>query len=182
VFGTGEVWVDRGWWETTYIPQTLGVLLIGGQITQSGLTVFLMYDTCTSLFLAGSPNCEAWGNHEDTLFNTPPQIVYSLYADYNDIIQTPAYPFTDVAVLSHEVAEWVDDPFHSNSTYCGGPLEVGDPLAWYPSSYYSYVSNGTTYHLQDLVFLRYFGANIDTSINDQWSFQNESLSICWNGH
>jgi hypothetical protein len=37
----------------------------------------------------------------------------------------------DVAALSHEVGEWMDDPFVDNFTPCfaeGGILEVGDPL------------------------------------------------------
>jgi hypothetical protein len=50
-------------------------------------------------------------------------------------------------------------------------MEVGDPLEHHDHTYGSY-------HLQDLLFLRWFGANIDTSVNNQWSFQNESLSIC----
>ena len=64
-----------------------------------------------------------------------------------------------------------DDPYFSNATPCGGFMEVGDPLEHHDHTYGSY-------HLQDLLFLRWFGANIDTSVNNQWSFQNESLSIC----
>ena len=45
----------------------------------------------------------------------------------------------DVSVLSHEVAEWLDDPYLDNATPawghigqvsgCQGNLEVGDPLS-----------------------------------------------------
>jgi len=95
-----------------------------------------------------------------------------IFADYNDL---PSRSFMDVAVLSHEVGEWADDPYYDNSTPCG-TLEVGDPLV---GSYTAW--GGGNWHLQDLVFQPYFGDN-GVSINNQFSFQNDtSLSVCSNG-
>jgi len=65
----------------------------------------------------------------------------------------------DVADLSHEVAEWADDPFGRTSSPCPSYplLEVGDPLLG-QQHYYSYsgANNGFSYHLQDLVMLPFF--------------------------
>lgn len=93
----------------------------------------------------------------------------------------------DVSALSHEISEWMDDPLtpHQNNTPCG-ILEVGDPLengsAGHPFGTWEYDLHGFAYHLQDEVFLRYFGAPADTSVNSWWSFQNFPFTtICQNG-
>ena len=85
----------------------------------------------------------------------------------------------DVSVLSAEVGDWADDPLYPgpNSTPCG-PLGVAGPA---PGSY-PYQVHGFTYHLVDLVFLRYFGGPADGSVNDWWSFQDYPFTeICQNG-
>ena len=80
----------------------------------------------------------------------------------------------DVAALSHEVGEWVDDPFVNNSAPntggCGGIVEVGDSLVLHD---YAYPLGGFTYHLQDLVFLDYFSGDTSLQVNHWFSFQNE---------
>ncbi len=93
----------------------------------------------------------------------------------------------DVSALSHEDGEWIDDPLTNggNGTPCG-ILEVGDPLEGgsngHPYGTWSYVLHGFTYHLQDLVWLRYFGAPANTSANSWWSFQGFNFTrICQNG-
>jgi hypothetical protein len=42
-------------------------------------------------------------------------------------------------------------------------------------------NNGFTYNLQDLVTLPYFGAPPSTSVNNEFTFQGESLTVCQNG-
>lgn len=104
-----------------------------------------------------------------------------MVADYDS---HPGVFSQDVSALSHEIGEWVDDPLTNgqNNSPCG-ILENGDPLEGtgnYGS--YPYVLHGFTYNLQDLVFLRYFGAPATTSVNNWWSFQNYPFtSICQNG-
>ena len=76
-----------------------------------------------------------------------------------------------MSALSHEVGEWVDDPFVNNNTPCGTLLEVGDPLESGPNfGDYDYTLNGFTYHLQDLVFLDYFSGNSTIPVNHWFSF------------
>ena len=91
----------------------------------------------------------------------------------------------DVSALWHEVGEWADDPLvvnvNGNNTPCRS-LEVGDPLennANYGA--YPYTVNGFTYNLQDLVTLPYFGAPSTTSVNSEFTFQDETLGVCQNG-
>jgi hypothetical protein len=91
----------------------------------------------------------------------------------------------DVSALSHEVGEWMDDPltvnFNGNNTPCG-ILEVGDPLENNPNfGGFPYSLHGFTYNLQDLVTLPYFGAPPSTSVNNFFTFQGESLTVCQNG-
>ena len=80
----------------------------------------------------------------------------------------------DVSALSHEIGEWIADPFVNNAG-CGGLLEVGDPEEGFANyGAYQYTLNGFTYNLQDQVFLKYFGQTPVTSVNDWWSFQGNS--------
>lgn len=71
----------------------------------------------------------------------------------------------DVAVLSHELAEWYDDPFVNNATPpwgnlgvllpgCHAYLEVGDPLSYRVLEIQ--MPNGLTYHPQELAFFSWF--------------------------
>ena len=74
---------------------------------------------------------------------------------------------SDLAVPSHEISEWANDPFVNNPTPawghigqvsgCQGNLETGDPLtgtdfAVRPTK----VLGGPTYHLQELAFFGWF--------------------------
>jgi len=109
------------------------------------------------------------------------------YANF-EYITTPGVFSQDVSALSHEVGEWADDPLYpnQNNTPCG-ILEVGDPLETgqpgHPYGTWAYPLHGFTYHLQDLVFLRYFGGPVDGSVNDYWTFQGYTgiTTICQNG-
>src|SRR3954452_16105144 len=69
----------------------------------------------------------------------------------------------DVSSLSHEVAEWQDDPFGNNPTKpwghigqvagCQNNLEVGDPLS---GTNIPTATNGHTFHPQELAFFSWF--------------------------
>jgi uncharacterized repeat protein (TIGR03803 family) len=85
----------------------------------------------------------------------------------------------DVSALSHEIAEWMDDPFVGNSAACGR-VEVGDPLENDPN-WGDFVRQlgPRTYHLQNLAFLPYFGAPTGQSVNNWLDFKNRKKSACW---
>jgi hypothetical protein len=75
--------------------------------------------------------------------------------------------FADTAVLSHEVGEWMDDPFGTNQVrywstpqhpgYCfSNLLEVGDAIEEFSNATFTVTLNGKSYHLQDLAFFSWF--------------------------
>ena len=101
---------------------------------------------------------------------------------------------SDVDVLSHEVSEWLDDPFINNlvppfvepEAFFGcsgfhqkpdgplvGLLEVGDPIRSPTFPEIPVTLNGMTYHLQDEVFLSWFTrSSPSTAVNGYYSFAN----------
>lgn len=142
------------------------------QITPNSFPIALTYDT----YLTAGGGCCIGGYHSAFGSASAPQT----YSDFSYIDHPGAFA-QDVSALSHEVGEWMDDPFINNPG-CGGLLEDGDPLENRPNfGGVPYALNGFTYNLQDLVFLQYFGQSPSTSVNHWWSFQNANLSVCSNG-
>jgi hypothetical protein len=91
----------------------------------------------------------------------------------------------DVTPMSHEISEWMNNPFGSNlvpewqvpnSSGCQNNLETGDPLATMPNSGYPVVIDGFTYHPQSQVLLQWFqrGAASD-AIEGAFSFPDQTL-------
>jgi hypothetical protein len=107
----------------------------------------------------------------------------------------------DVQPLSHEVAEWLNDPFvgalaagfvnlippavlPGTGGACIINFETGDPLEA-PPAVFTKITNGTTYHLQDEVFLPwYLHTSPSFSVNGQYTLQNtftSPASLCGPG-
>lgn len=94
----------------------------------------------------------------------------------------------NIRAISHEVSEWINDPFLDNSVpawgFVGDPgpacsntnlLEVGDPIEFLDSSILNYPVGGITWHPQDIVFLPWFeGAVPSTSVNGWYTFANST--------
>ena len=101
-----------------------------------------------------------------------------IYASYD----TPhIYPaaldgIQDITVLSHEVEEWMNDPFLQNSTPawtapiygCNALLEVGDPAL--ALSIPVTMPDGTTYHPQDEVFLPWYLRTGPSGFNSAYDY------------
>jgi len=140
------------------------------QITPGSIPVFVAYDTYET-----SNGCCIGGYH--SAYGGAGSQTYSVF-DY--IGKSGAFS-QDVSALSHELGEWVDDPFVNNNSPCG-IYEVGDPLEG-DANYgdYAYVVGNMTYHLQDLAQPPYFGAPPSTSLNGRTTFQGTSLAVCANG-
>jgi hypothetical protein len=136
------------------------------------LPLFITYN----IYLTSGGGCCIGGYHSANAAQPNGQ-TYS-YATYVD---SPGSFSQDVSALSHEIGEWVDDPFVDNNVNCqdNSILEVGDPLEG-NSNYgaYPYTTNGFTYNLQSLVFLGYFGAPRTTSVHSWLAFQNDEASVC----
>jgi hypothetical protein len=170
-FGFTAGLVDINWFDAQ-LPAIMSRL----GISPNSFPIFLTYD----VYLTQGGQCCIGGYHssEGNLSNLQ-SYAHATYVDHpGDFAQ-------DVSALSHEVGEWADDPltvnYNGNNTPCG-ILENGDPLEG-NANYggYHYVLNGFTYNLQDLVTLPYFGAPANTSVNDWFTFQGESLGVCQNG-
>jgi hypothetical protein len=100
--------------------------------------------------------------------------------------------FDDVVALSHEVSEWLNDPFvgrlqlgflnlippavlPGQGGACIIDFETGDPLEDLPTgqAQFTQVTNGTTYHLQDEVFLPWYLHTAPSfSVNNWYTFRN----------
>jgi hypothetical protein len=91
----------------------------------------------------------------------------------------------DVTPMSHEISEWMNNPFGSNvvpawqvpnSTSCQNNLETADPLATFPNAGYPVLIDGFTYHPQSQVLLQWFqrGSTSD-AIDGDFSFPDQTL-------
>jgi hypothetical protein len=138
------------------------------QITPNTFPIFLMYDTYMT-----SGGCCIGGYHSSNGSQPGGQT----YGVSSTIDQGSGVFSQDTAALSHEVGEWEDDPFIDNFVGCfdNNILEVGDPLVLHDKPY---TVNGFTYHLQDLVFVGYFGAPRIASVHSWLSFANDEQNVC----
>jgi hypothetical protein len=136
-------------------------------ITPDTLPVYLAYDVYLT-----SGGCCIGGYHSAGGGGVNGQ-TYS----YTSTIDQGSGAFSqDTAALSHEVGEWIDDPLVNggNNTPCG-ILEVGDPLVLHD---YPYSLHSFTYHLQDMVWMPYWGAPKSTTLHGWFSFQHEDSAMC----
>ena len=109
---------------------------------------------------------------------THPGTYSGFLPDYTDPTRTAPSPvrgLADIHALSHEVSEWLDDPFVNNRVQpwltptapqygCTNVLETGDPVVgpWFPyPGNTAAAPTGTTYygqyHPEDEVFAQWFG-------------------------
>jgi hypothetical protein len=90
----------------------------------------------------------------------------------------------DASILSHEVGEWMDDPFGDNGTDpwgnvgqvsgCQNNFEVGDPLS---GTNFPVAIGKNTYHMQDLAFAGWFYRwSPSLGVNGSYSFNGTFLS------
>jgi hypothetical protein len=155
----------------TFDAKLQQVISGNSQITPDSFVIAVTYDTYLT-----SGGCCIGGYHSAFGSATSPQT----YSHFTYIDKVGAFA-QDVSALSHEVGEWMDDPF-VNTPGCGGLLENGDPLEGLANfGAVPYTLNGFTYNLQDLVFLQYFGQSPSTSVNGWFSFQNAALAVCSRG-
>jgi len=148
------------------------------QIQPDTLPIFITYN----VYLTDGGECCIGGYHSATGAQA--------YSMFTYIGKTGTFA-QDVSALSHEAGEWMDDPLvvnpNGNPVECG-ILEVGDPEEGFNEDgavygAFPYTLNGFTYHLQDLVYLEYFGAPTTTSVGGERTFHNNpfGLGICSNG-
>jgi hypothetical protein len=173
--------------DDTYFNQVLATLLPSYSASQ--LPVF----TTDNVYLGSNgliQNCCVLGFHASQAgpIATAKTWIYAAYAESG----TFGSPLVDVVPLSHEVAEWLNDPFvgtvpginwippailPNQGGACIPNFETGDPLEA-PLVAFTKVTNETTYHLQDEVFLPwYLQGTPSFSVNGWNTFQNLSAQV-----
>ena len=121
--------------------------------------------------------------------------VYAAYGDPRDYPgfdsrgnADPTEGIADIHGLSHEVAEWANNPFLSNqvpiwanpgTNKCfSNLLEVGDPIAVLKDLSFPVPANGATYHLQDVAGISWFAHQVPSmQQNGKYSFTGSLASV-----
>ena len=113
-----------------------------------------------------------------------PQIQTLVWASWIDqgILGTSV---ADITPLSHEISEWMNNPFGNNvvpawqplgvSGGCQTTIETGDPLAALPNAGYPVIIDDYVYHPQSQVLLNWFTRGPSYSVDGAFSFPDESL-------
>jgi hypothetical protein len=155
-------------WFTARLNETLRNL----QISPDVLPIFLVNNVF--LYVHTPDNCCVLGYHGATTSlngNGKQQVNTYMFASYSTQGIFGANPgdresyIADIHGLSHEVQEWLDDPFVNNAVQpwltptapqygCTGDLETGDPVVGF--GFKVTMPNGITYHPEDEVHFSWF--------------------------
>ena len=121
---------------------------------------FSVYTQPEQLLCAGLSRCVPFDERERNQ-----QIQTYIYAAWPDPNIFPP-GWADVLPLSHEVSEWMNDPFIHNFVppwqfpgipgSCQGNLETGDPMEVVPNPDFPVTIGGFTYHPQTEAILPWF--------------------------
>jgi hypothetical protein len=177
--GTGQFGaVEINYWDAL-VQNTLLPNMAAQGVTLKDLPLFLfgnlvMYDTSTA-------NCCILGYHNSKGSGATFQSYGNSMYDSSTIF---TFSPSDVSILTHEVAEWQNDPNGVNPTKpwgnigqvsgCQGNLEVGDPLT---GTNITKTMNGKLYHLQEMAFYSWFyHVNPSQGVNG-WFSNNGTFTI-----
>ncbi len=156
-------------WLDNYIQTVLLPQLQSQGFGKKTFPLFLLGNVVE--YIGTSANCCVLGFHSAT--STAPSAQTYSVSMYDN---TSAFGGSaDVSVLSHEVAEWMDDPFVNNATNpwgnigqvvgCQANLETGDPLT---GTVQSVSMNGKAYHLQENAFASWFYHQVPSKSVNGW--------------
>jgi len=165
----------------------IGTVLGGQGVNPTTFPMFVTHNVVEcEAFAAGvncgtlAPNtaCCILGFHD----SSGQQTIGTADFDTSDIFLSPV---PDVSDMSHEVAEWMNDPFGNNPTPlwghvgqvagCQGNLEVGDPLSGTLAPPIFNPENGFTYHMQELAFFSWFYGAPSVGIHG-WFSNNDTFT------
>jgi chitinase len=162
-------------WFDPFVTNTLIPALAAQGVNPSTFPIFLVHNVVWAGTVTNFDTCCAIGYHGAAGVPLPIQTYSPLDFDSTGLFGTD---FKDVDTASHEVAEWMNDPFALNPTplwghvgqvaACQGDLEVGDPLSFSQSLRIA-MPNGFTYHLQELAFFSWFFGAPSVGVNGWFS-------------
>lgn len=141
-------------------------------VQPSALPVFVLENVV--MYESTATNCCILGYHSGFGTSSSPQTYVVADFDTSNSFGSSK----DVAAMSHEIGEWLDDPTGNNPTpawgkigqvsACQGNLEVGDPLSG--TNFTVTMSNAYVYHLQELAFKSWFFRDTpSTGVNGWYS-------------
>jgi hypothetical protein len=171
--------VDIDWFDGTIVSRLLSRM---AALKPTVFTIFLTYN----VFLTESGQCCDLGYHSQ-IYGTKGMQTYAVAA-YPDPNLFDEASIQDINPLSHEVAEWLDDPLTETDVNitpawgdvgefggvgdCSDYLEVGDPLTGTdfavpnPKTHF-------TYHPQDLTFHYWYAqGGSSSSVNGWYDWQD----------
>jgi hypothetical protein len=173
--------VDINWFDS-YVTGTVLPALAKNGVNPTNFPILLVHNVVWASPVTNLFRCCTIGYHGSTGVPVPTQ-TYSP-ADF-DSTGLFSLAFEDTAALSHEVAEWINDPFVVNEVPpwghigeeagCDNLLEVGDPLAGTQAPPIA-MPNGFTYHLQELAFFSWFMGAPSIAVNGWYSNNGTFLS------
>jgi hypothetical protein len=154
--GNGHVGATNFSWLDNHLQKVVIPSLASQGVGTTTFPIFLLHNFAE---LTGGQCC-AGGYHNAFSVGTGIQ-TYGVAMYDNSGLFTGS---SDIAILSHEVAEWQNDPNGVNPTpawghvgqdphSCQSNLEVGDPLS---GTTFKDTLNGFTYHPQELAFFSWF--------------------------
>jgi hypothetical protein len=156
--GNGELGAANINWLDPYLKGTvIPSLTSKGLISPKTLPIFLVHNFVE--YIGTTSQCCVLGYHN--AFSTAGGVqTYGLSMYDNSKAFSGS---SDISALSHEVGEWVNDPYTNNPTPswghigqvtgCQANLEVGDPLS---GTTFTDTVGGFTYHPQELAFFSWF--------------------------
>jgi hypothetical protein len=166
-------------WLNGYLQSTVIPSLASAGVAPNTFPVFLLHNVAG--YTSNNPSdCCVLGFH-DAFTTSGGGIQTYAVADYDNSGYFAG--FSDVEALSHETAEWTDDPFGDNPTApwghvgqvsgCQSNLEVGDPLS---GTTIPVTSGGFTYHVQELAFFSWFYHQTPSIAVNGWYSDNNSFT------
>jgi hypothetical protein len=188
--------VDEAFWEPTIVTLLKTIGATAGQ-----MPIFLAMNV--GLYIGTPTNCCVLGYHNSTSGSalTAQTWIFASWLSAG-IFST----FQDVLGLSHEISEWLNDPFVGALTYnqvpginwvapyqlpgqggaCQFNFETGDAVEALSNGGLPVTAeNGFTYHLQDAAFIWWFLQTVPSpAVNGQYTFGNlfsSPASLCGPG-
>jgi len=152
----------------SFVMNKLPGILTALKVPKTTFPLFVSYDVVEVSKLGATGVTFGWH------YFTPSNQTYGIGTYLDPGIFTGS---ADISALSHEIGEWVNDPFGNNIVPqwghigqvagCQNNLEVGDPLS---GNIFAAKLNGFTYHLQDLAFFSWFARQSPSiAVNGQYS-------------
>jgi hypothetical protein len=165
----------------------LGAAAAAGDITTKDITMLLFNNTLLLDFQGFNfiPGFHGYDfQPEDKIY------VMSFLSWISPGLFAPPGLVDDIAVLSHELSEIMNDPLppvfpeiHNVTPWWLGPngacdnrLEVADAVEYLPNSTYPITMNGMTYHPQNVILVPWFKREFPSSaLHNAYTYPNESL-------